>query len=74
MNERGGECLLMHPAHTLHPSLVRSNCSTLYANMVLQYCFRSIDRDLIVGGITILDAQIVILNFDVQERQNKLQG
>lgn len=54
----------------LDASLIGSDRCALDADVVLQNGISTIDGDLIVGLIAVLDAQVERLQFDVQERQN----
>src|SRR5262245_55508732 len=58
--------------HTFYSGLVRSNRCTLDADVVLQNSICSIDSDLIVRGIAMFNAQVIVINLDLQEGQNKL--
>lgn len=54
----------------LNASLIRRNGGTLDAYFVFLDCLSSINRDLVVCGITMLDAQIEIFDIQVEEWQN----
>jgi len=49
----------------LNASLIGGNCSALNAYLVLLNCVGGLKGNLVVGGITVLDAQIEILDVDV---------
>jgi hypothetical protein len=45
--------------------LIRSDGSTLDSNLALLDCFGGIDGNLIVSGVSVLNAQIIILDVEV---------
>ena len=52
----------------LYPCLVRSDSSTFYAYFVLLDGVSCIDCDLIVSGVTVLDAEVKVLDVYLQIR------
>lgn len=56
----------------LNASLIRRNGGTLDAYFVFLDCLSCINCDLVVCGITMLDAQIEIFDIQVEEGQNQL--
>jgi 5'-3' exonuclease len=57
----------------LNTSSVRGDCGTLYSHVVLKDCFGSLFCDRIVGGISVLDAKIIVLKFDVHKGKDQLK-
>jgi hypothetical protein len=57
---------------TFDSSLIRSDGGTFDSNIVLLNSVGSINRDLIVGLVTIFHAQVEILDIDVQKGQDQL--
>lgn len=57
---------------TLDTGFVGSDCRTLDPNVVFLDGVGGIDGDLIVCDITVLHAEIVVFDIDVQEGQNEL--
>ena len=55
----------------LYPCLVRSDSSTFYAYFVLLDGVSCIDCDLIVSGVTVLDAEVKVLDVYLQIRHYK---
>lgn len=55
----------------LHSRLVGCDRGTLDGNLVLLGSLGRVDGNLIISCITVLDAQIVILEIDVQEGQDE---
>ena len=56
----------------LHSRLIRSDRRTLDAHTVLLDRLRRIERDLVVGLITVRQAQVVVLDVELKVRQNEL--
>ena len=57
----------------LDTSLIRSDSGALNTNFASLDCFSAIDGDLIVGGITVFDAKVVVLNVEVQVGEDELK-
>ena len=55
-----------------HASLVRGYSCALYSNFACLNGFGSLNRHLIVCGITVLHAEVEILDIEVQVRENEL--
>lgn len=68
---RGGEHTLLE-VELFHTGLVRRDGGTLDANRVLLDGLGGIEGDLILGLIAILESQIVVLEVDVQVREDEL--
>jgi hypothetical protein len=65
----------IHPlqAKLLHPRLVRRDGGAFCPDAVLGDGVRRIDRHLVVGLITVLDAQVTVRKVDVEVRQNPVR-
>ena len=50
----------------LDPLLIRSDGRALDAHIVLENCFSRVDGDLVVGLISIWEAQVIVLQVDVE--------
>jgi hypothetical protein len=59
-------------AELLDPRLVRRDRGALDADTVLLDGVRGVDGDLVVGGVPVLDAQVVVVKVDVQVRVDQL--
>ena len=59
-------------AELLDPGLVRGDRRALDADAVPLDRVRGVDGDLVVGVVAALDAQVVVLQVDVQVRQDQL--
>ena len=57
---------------TFDAGLIRSDGGALDADVVLEDGLSAIDRDLVVGLIALLDAQIKVEQLDVEVRQDQL--
>ena len=53
-------------------SLIRGDGCALNANLAGLDCFSGVDSDLIISGVTVLDAEIEVLDVKVQVRVNQL--
>jgi hypothetical protein len=58
----------------LNTSFIGCNCGTLYADLACFDCCCAINSDLVVCGITVLNAQVKVLNIQIQVRENKLHS
>ena len=63
--------------HTLeikffYASLIWGNRCALHADAMLLDCVSAIDCHLIVSGVTMFDAKVVVLEIDIEVRQNQL--
>lgn len=56
----------------LNTGLIRSDGGALDTNTVLLDGLSGINGDLIIGLVTVLNAQIVVLEVDIKVRQNQL--
>ena len=54
-----------------NPGFVRGYRCAFHANAVFQDCVCRVNRHLVAGCITILDAQVVIVNVDIEIRQDQ---
>ena len=59
-------------AELLDPGLVRGDGGALDADAVPLDGVGGVDRDLVVGGVAVLDAQVVVLQLDVEVGQDQL--
>jgi len=57
---------------TFDPVLIRSDGGALDAHIVLLDRFSAIDGDLVVSFVSVLNAQVVRVQLDVQERGDQL--
>jgi hypothetical protein len=58
--------------HTLDTSLISRDGGTLASNVVLQDGVCAIDRDLVVGLVTLLNRQVKVEQLNVQVREDQL--
>jgi hypothetical protein len=56
----------------LNTGLIGGDGGTLDTNTVLLNSLGGIDGDLVIGLITVLNTQIVVLEIDIEIRQNQL--
>lgn len=56
----------------LNTGLIRGDRGTLDTDTVLLNSLGGIDGDLVIGLITVLNTQIVVLEIDIEIRQNQL--
>ena len=62
------DCAIWTPPHFFqleffNPSFVRCNCGTLNANIIFFDCLCTINGDLVIGFITVLNAKIEGMQF-----------
>ena len=61
-------------ATTILPLFVRRDRGALDSNVVLLGRLGTLDRDFVVGGVTVRQTQIVVLDVDVDVGENKLNN
>ena len=59
-------------AEFLHPRFIRGDRRALHTYAVLFNRVGGVDGDLVVGGVAVLDAQVVVLQVDVEVGQDQL--
>lgn len=57
---------------TLDTSLIRSDGGALDTNTVLEDGLSGLNSNAIVGGVTVLHSEVIVLDIDVQVREDEL--
>ena len=67
-----GERYISLRPNSSHPRLVGRDRRALHPDAVLLDRVGGVDRDLVVGRVAVLDAEVVVLELDVEVRQDQL--